>query len=197
MAGTGVPGAEILEAQGQLILKVSGRSESELKSQRDIQKRLIGIVVAEKDEKIAQVKLKAALKEMVAAMPEADRKALAESTGGLSEAAMQAFNNAWFRYFLTYDPRPVLRTVRCPVLAINGEKDLQVPATENLTEIEKALKAGGNRKVKTVKLPGLNHLFQPCKTGTPSEYATIETTIAPEALKMVGDWILEQAGAKN
>ncbi len=197
MAGTGVPGAEILEAQGQLILKVSGRSESELKSQRDIQKRLIGIVVAEKDEKFAQVKLKAALKEMVAAMPEADRKALAESTGGLSEAAMQAFNNAWFRYFLTYDPRPVLRTVRCPVLAINGEKDLQVPATENLTEIEKALKAGGNRKVKTVKLPGLNHLFQPCKTGTPSEYATIETTIAPEALKMVGDWILEQAGAKN
>ena len=106
-------------------------------------------------------------------------------------------NNAWFRFFLSHDPRPTLRTVRCPVLAINGEKDLQVPAKENLAEIAKALKAGGNPKFKTVELPGLNHLFQPCKTGSPSEYASIETTIAPEALKTMGDWIAEQTGAKS
>ena len=61
-------------------------------------------------------------------MPESERKALADNPGGLSEAAVDAFNNAWFRFFLTYDPRPTLRTVQCPVLAINGEKDLQVPA---------------------------------------------------------------------
>jgi hypothetical protein len=82
------------------------------------------------------------------------------------------------------------------VLALNGEKDLQVPAKENLAEIEKALKAGGNRSVKTIEFPGLNHLFQPCKTGTLSEYASIETTISPQALKVVGDWIVEQTGAK-
>ena len=119
------------------------------------------------------------------------------TTGGsLSEAATKAFNNTWFRFFLTYDPRPTLRTVRCPVLAINGEKDLQVPAKENLAEIAKALGAGGNTNVKTVELPGLNHLFQPCKTGSPSEYASIETTIAPEALKTIGDWIVLQTGIK-
>ena len=196
MAGTGVPGSQILEAQGQLILKAAGSSESEMKFERDAQKRLIDIIVQEKDEKVAQSKLAKALKEIRAAMSDSDRKALANNPGGLSEAAVDAFNNAWTRFFLTYDPRPTLRRVRCPVLALNGEKDLQVPAKENLGEIAQALKAGGNRNVKTVELPGLNHLFQPCKTGSPSEYGTIETTIAPEALKTIGDWILEQPPAR-
>jgi uncharacterized protein len=193
MAGTGVPGSQIVEAQGQLILKAGGSSESQMKTEREIQKRLIDILVREIDEKIARVKLAAAVKEFVAAMPDSDRKALGGKLGALSEAALDGFNNAWFRFFLTYDPRPTLRTLHCPVLAINGSKDLQVPAKENLAEIDKALKAGGNRNVKTVELPGLNHLFQPCKTGGPGEYGTIETTIDPGALKTIGDWILEKA----
>ena len=196
MAGTGVPGSRLMEAQGQLILKAGGGSESQMKTEREAQKRLIDIIVQEKDEKIAHAKLAVALKEIRAAMSDSERKALGDKLGGLSEAAVDGFNNTWFRFFLTYDPRPTLRTVRCPVLAINGGNDLQVPATKNLAEIEKALKTGGNRNVRTVELPGLNHLFQPCKIGGPSEYATIETTIAPEALKTMGDWILEQAGAK-
>jgi uncharacterized protein len=88
-----------------------------------------------------------------------------------------------------------LRKVRCPVLAVNGEKDLQVPPKENLAEIEKALKAAGNSDVKAIEFPGLNHLFQPCKTGSPSEYAQIEMTIAPEVLKVIGDWIVEKVGS--
>jgi uncharacterized protein len=196
MAGTGLPGAEILEAQGQLILKAGGSSESEMKQEREVQKRLINIIAKEKDEKAAQAKLATALKEILAALPESDRKSAAKS-GALSEAAVGAFNNAWFRYFLSYDPRPTLRTVACPILALNGEKDLQVPAKENLAEIGKAVRAGGNHNVTTIELPGLNHLFQPCKTGAPSEYGSIETTIAPEALKAMGDWINEQTGAKS
>lgn len=192
MAGTGVPGAQILEAQGQLILKASGSSESQLKTERDIQKRLIDIISGEKDEKIARSKLAAAVKGILAGLPDSERKALGGKLGALSDAALDGFNNAWFRFFLTYDPRPTLRTVRCPVLAINGQKDLQVPPKENLAEIDKALRAGGNQNCTTVELPGLNHLFQPCKTGTPSEYGTIETTIDPAALKTMGDWILEQ-----
>ncbi len=194
MAGTGLPGSEILETQGQLILKAGGASESEMKKERDHQKRLIDIIAMEKDEKAAEAKLRGAWKEIVAAMPESERKALDATGGSLHEAAIEGFNNAWFRYFLTYDPRSTLRTVHCPVLAINGEKDLQVSAKENLAEIAKALAAGGNREVKTVELPGLNHLFQPCKTGSPSEYGSIETTIAPEALKTIGDWIVLQTG---
>jgi uncharacterized protein len=196
MAGTGLPGSKILEIQGQLILKAGGASESEMKEERSRQKRLIDIITTERNEKAAEAKLKAAWKEIVAAMPEAERKALDASGGSLHEAAITGFNDTWFRYFLTYDPRPTLRLVRCPVLALNGEKDLQVSAKENLAEIAKALQAAGNRTVKTVELPGLNHLFQPCKTGSPSEYAAIETTVAPEALKTIGDWIVLQTGIR-
>ena len=112
------------------------------------------------------------------------------------EATIEQLNNAWFRSFLAFDPRPTLQKVRCPVLAVNGEKDLQVPSKENLAEIEKALKAGGNSDVKAIEFPGLNHLFQPCKTGSPAEYAQIETTIAPEVLKAIGDWIVERTSAR-
>ena len=77
------------------------------------------------------------------------------------------------------------------MLALNGEKDLQVPPKENLGEIAKALKEGGNSQVTVKELPGLNHLFQTCKTGAVSEYAEIEETIAPLVLTQIGDWIIE------
>jgi len=101
-----------------------------------------------------------------------------------------AWATPWFRYFLNYDPRPTLMKVHVPVLAINGEKDLQVPAKEDLEAIDQALKEAGNRDYKVVLLPNLNHLFQTSKTGAPSEYAEIEETIAPIALQTMGDWIV-------
>jgi fermentation-respiration switch protein FrsA (DUF1100 family) len=88
------------------------------------------------------------------------------------------------------DPSTFWKKVECPVLALNGEMDLQVSAKENLPAIEKALRSSGNKSVKTVKLPELNHLFQHCKTGLPSEYGTIEETFSPGALKIISDWIL-------
>ena len=83
---------------------------------------------------------------------------------------------------LTYDPRPTLAKVHCPVLALVGEKDRQVPARENLSQIESTLKTAGNNRVTVKELPGLNHLFQKCQTGAPAEYAEIEETIDPSAL---------------
>ena len=97
----------------------------------------------------------------------------------------------WFRDWVAYDARPTLQAVKCPVLALNGEKDLQVAARENLTAIREALAAGGNQKVKTVTLPGLNHLFQLCQTGAIAEYGQIEQTFKPAAMKLVPDWIRE------
>jgi fermentation-respiration switch protein FrsA (DUF1100 family) len=88
------------------------------------------------------------------------------------------------------DPSVFWKKVECPVLALNGEKDLQVAARENLPAIEKALKSSGNKSVKTVKLPELNHLFQHCNTGLLAEYSSIEETFSPGALKIIADWIL-------
>ncbi|MCI0525240.1 MAG: hypothetical protein L0Y75_08275 [Acidobacteria bacterium] len=106
-------------------------------------------------------------------------------------------NSPWFRYFLTFDPRPALQKVKCPVLALNGENDLQVAVNENLREIEAALKAGGNKDVTIARLPKLNHLFQTSETGSPNEYIKIEETIAPVALKTIGDWILKQTSTQR
>ena len=90
---------------------------------------------------------------------------------------------------MDYDPLPALRKVKCPVLALDGERDLQVPAG-NLSNIAAALESGGNRDYEIVKLPGLNHLLQTCVTGTPVEYAQIQETIAPVALDLMSGWIL-------
>jgi bisphosphoglycerate-dependent phosphoglycerate mutase len=87
------------------------------------------------------------------------------------------------------DPSTYWKKVICPVLALDGDKDLQVAANENLPAIEKALRSSGNNSIKTIDLPGLNHLFQHCKTGLPSEYGIIEETFSPEALKIIADWI--------
>ena len=194
MAGPGLPGDQILSAQLALILKASGADEATIRRSAEAQSRLVKIVQESEDPKVVAEKLKAAGEEMAKALPEAERKALAESDPNGARVAMLA--TPWFRYFLTFDPRPTLAKVRCPVLAINGEKDLQVPCRENLEAIDRAVRSGGNDRVTTRQMDGLNHLFQPCKTGAPSEYATIEETFSPAALRVIGDWIVDQTRSK-
>ena len=97
----------------------------------------------------------------------------------------------WFRFFIKYDPASALESLKCPVLALNGEKDLQVPAKENIDGMNRAFRKGGNAKARAIVLPGLNHLFQKAGTGAPLEYGRIEETISPEALRVIGDWVVE------
>ncbi len=92
------------------------------------------------------------------------------------------------RFFLSYDPNPALRAVKIPVLAVNGSKDIQIAAKQNLAAIRGAL--AGNRDVETHELPGLNHLFQTANTGLMSEYGSIEETFAPAALELIAKWIV-------
>jgi fermentation-respiration switch protein FrsA (DUF1100 family) len=100
----------------------------------------------------------------------------------------------WFRYFLAHDPAADLAGIRCPVLALNGDRDVQVVAKENLDGITNALRAGGNKDVTVMALPGLNHLFQACTACTVGEYAMIEETISPSALETVSGWIRRHTG---
>ena len=113
----------------------------------------------------------------------------------LPEEQVNAITNSittpWIIYFLKYNPVPTLEKVKCPVLAIDGDKDLQVPP-ENLIAIKTALEKGGNKNVTTKLFPNLNHLFQDCKTGLPSEYSEIEETFSPAALDEITKWIKKQ-----
>ena len=191
MAGTGLPGDEIMYLQGQLIGKAMGADEKALAKQLDIQKRLFEIIKTETDRKKARERMLEVAKTLVRDLSEDERKQ-AGDVDALVDSQMKGIDSPWFRFFLTFDPRPTLAKVHCPVLALNGEKDLQVPPKENLDEIRKALEKGGNTRVTIKQLPGLNHLFQTCKTGAVGEYAVIEETIAPAALKVIGDWVVEQ-----
>ncbi|WP_375580697.1 prolyl oligopeptidase family serine peptidase [Marivirga tractuosa] len=113
------------------------------------------------------------------------------STEEYIEKQIAQLTRPWLRYFISYDPRPTLAKVTCPVLALNGEKDVQVGA-ENLMAIEKALLKGGNKEVTIQKFVSMNHLFQRCETGAMEEYAQIETTMEPIVLETVSTWINKQ-----
>jgi uncharacterized protein len=178
MAGTGVPGDQILVAQGEAIEVASGGKPEEAAKHAAKEREILKLVENEKDPAALEKELK---EKMAGDVPEA-------------QIGMQIkqITSPWFRYFLTYDPATALRKVTCPVLAINGEKDTQVPPKLNLPAIHKALEDGGNKHFEIDELPGLNHLFQTAKTGAPGEYAQIEETISPVALDKMGSWILKQ-----
>jgi len=192
LAGPGLPGEEILYLQGAAILKASGASAEVLARQRASQEMIFAIVKQEKDNAVAEKKVREGFDKQMAGLSEAEKAQANQSP----DAQITAVLSPWFRYFLTYDPRPTLAKVKCPVLALNGENDLQAPVTENLREIEATLKAAGNKDVTIVRLPKLNHLFQTSETGSPGEYGKIEETFAPVALKTIGDWILKRGEAK-
>jgi pimeloyl-ACP methyl ester carboxylesterase len=190
MAGPGIPGGELLSKQIRLI--AAAECEKEVERAVADARQLMATVVEEKDGAVARQKLhEAAVKRTEEAKKKIDTQ-LANA-----DAQSAAWATPWFRYFISYDPRPTLMKVRVPVLAINGEKDLQVPAKEDLEGIEEALKAAGNKDYKIVLLPNLNHLFQPTKTGAPSEYAEIEETLAPILLQTIGDWIAAHTTAPH
>lgn len=199
MAGPGLTGEEILYRQAALINRVGGTSEEAIAANRTLQERMFAVLKEEPDSQAAAGKLRAIMEETLAAMSEQEREELGfagDDVGPLVLRQIMQVNSPWFRYFLTYNPRPTLEQVTCPVLAVNGEKDLQVPPKENLRAIEEALQAGGHADYKIVEFPDLNHLFQTAETGSLAEYGRIEETFAPAALEVIGTWILEKTSAQ-
>ena len=97
-------------------------------------------------------------------------------------------NNSWMEYFLNFDPAPSIQKITCPVMALNGTKDFQVDAKHNLGLLRELLPKNEKHLIK--EYYGLNHLFQPCRTGLYEEYGQIETTISPDVMKDIADWIL-------
>lgn len=191
LAGTGVPGEEILYMQGGLIAKAMGATDEEISEQISGQKEIYAILKSEKSLEEKRSEVAAVLRKRVEALSEEERKSLGNVDAHVMMQTMQVANK-WFIHFVSYDPRPALRKLRVPVMVLNGELDLQVPASQNLPEIHKCLEEGGNSDYTIIKFPGLNHLFQSAKTGSPAEYGTITETISPHVLGAIGDWIVRK-----
>jgi pimeloyl-ACP methyl ester carboxylesterase len=187
LACPGVTGEQILYKQVEDIIIKSGGSEKQVKEALSTNKELYTVLKKEPDNKKATEKMNAVYKKILVSEKTDNEKI---------DEAMKQFNLEmnpgsldWWRYFIITNPAAFWKKIKCPVLALNGEKDIQVAADVNLPAIAKALKSGGNKSVTTVKLPELNHLFQHCKTGLPKEYGEIEETFSPDVLKIMADWI--------
>ena len=186
LAGTGIPGDRLLLLQEELIFKASGMSDNKLQIIKRINSLVFELVKKSNSVDQLTADLTKLLNQEVRNYP--------DRPGNISEddfvkAQVNEVVNPWMVNFIKFDPAIALTKVKCPVLAINGEKDLQVPPKENLEAIKSALSKGGNTKVTIIELPGLNHLFQECKTGLPAEYSTIEQTFSPTALDEILKWI--------
>ena len=96
-------------------------------------------------------------------------------------------NNPWISWFIDYDPSDDIRQTRCPVFALNGDRDCQVISILCLPAFQRLLPTSKKNRIK--QYPGLNHLFQHSATGVPTEYGEIEETIAPEVLSDIAEWL--------
>jgi fermentation-respiration switch protein FrsA (DUF1100 family) len=186
LAGPGVRGDQILLMQQELIAKASGISESDRNLGKKINEAVYQRVLQATDTEQLKTDLTDFLKQAIQDVPDAYK---AMYNDNFIAASVKRMTSPWMQYFIKYDPATTLEKVKCPVLAINGEKDLQVPAKVNLETIATALTKGGNKHFTTKEIPGLNHLFQECDTGAPAEYIAIEQTFSPVALDEILRWI--------
>jgi pimeloyl-ACP methyl ester carboxylesterase len=182
MAGPGVPGDQILPEQHKLIAEANGTASAQAEKDAAQEKALLKYVESEKDDNALDKGLR---EKLTGAVPEAQLG-----------VAVHQLTSPWMKFFLSYDPAPTLEKVKCPVLVLNGEKDLQVPPAQNLPPIRKVLAASGNKNYEVDELPGLNHLFQTAKTGSVGEYAEIEETMSPVAMEKMASWILKQTSGQ-
>ena len=181
LAPPATKGEDTLLNQSEMIGRAGGLSEPQLVASLTFDREAYELVRKEKEPAVLTQKLNALVKEtgLDAATPPA-----------ALETQLRMLSSPWFRFFLDYDPLPVLQALKTPVLALYGEKDLQVPPKANLPLVKKAFTDSGNTDAASTQLPDLNHQFQHCFSGSPAEYAAIEETFSPQALQLISDWIL-------
>jgi uncharacterized protein len=115
-----------------------------------------------------------------------------EYVKSMADLQLKQMQSTWMKYFIVYDPAPALEKVKCPVLMLFGELDLQVAPSQNKEPMEQALEKGGNKDFKTVVFPKANHLFQSGTTGSPNEYVKLPKEFVPGFLDAMKDWIAER-----
>lgn len=188
LAGPGTTGRKIIEDQTLLILAAQGTAPSDLAKVGAEQKPILDVLVnyTDADERLEQ------LRKTLSGMLDAASDEELQMLGGrevLMAQRMAEFGDPWYISFVSSNAQAHWQKTTCPVLALNGDKDLQVPWEANLTGIRDACESGGNRDVEVRVFPGLNHLFQPCTTGAPNEYGAISTTYSDEVLEAVAEWL--------
>ena len=183
MAGMGVSGDQLLPEQLRLIEQANGAPADQIDKDVAAERELLAAVEKDRDDVVLEKDLR---EKWSGKLPDQQLN-----------AQIKLVSSPWFRSLLEYDPAATLAKLSCPVLALNGEKDLQVPPQQNLPPIREALEARGNHNYEIDELPGLNHLFQTAKTGAIGEYGEIEETMSPVAMEKVASWIFEETAGSE
>ncbi|MEJ5171663.1 MAG: alpha/beta fold hydrolase, partial [Fimbriimonadales bacterium] len=187
LAGTAVPGRDILVLQSRLIAEAEGVTPEEARKAAELNDALVAAVLSEEDRDKAEQAALAVLNARIGEVPEKDR----EAAMAARRRQVAQLNTPWMRRFLKLDPKEHLRRLQVPVLAVWGENDLQVPPSQNLQPAREALSHNPNAELKVLSM--LNHLFQLSATGRVSDYGKIEETVNEIALREVVGWIVRTA----
>lgn len=189
LAGMGVNGKEILLYQSALAYERGGQEEGWINESTRLRRALFDALGAGADDDAVRTLLRSMVEhELFHIQTDKGRQVAVDQM-------FAQFTGAWMRHFLTVEPAEALRRVSAPVLALNGTLDMQVPVDQNLPPIEKALAEGPCPSVTTVRLAGLNHMFQPAGTGMFGEYGVIETTFDEATMGLISGWILGVVGS--
>lgn len=193
MASPGIPSLDLMVEQNMALLKANGMSDSASLAYGALYRQLAPAILASADTAEAHKKGRAVFDSWFATQTDAVIKTLGLRESFKQNIYLKKFTQElftpWFKHFMQADPTPYLEKLSCKVLALNGEKDIQVVATPNLEGIRNALKKSKSRLYDIVFLPGLNHLMQTCQKCTPQEYGKLEETISPAALSAISNWL--------
>lgn len=181
LAPLSLPGHQVLSQQRARIADVAGASPADVDSIREQSRRVFEILRSDRDSADVASQLRPILRDGGA---QNDRLQL----------KVEANTSPWFREFARYDPRPALRQVDVPILALFGGQDLLVPPQQNVAPMRAALADSRSDRVSVRVLEGLNHRMQPAKREQASGGEEIETTIAPEVLEQLTTWIRDSVG---
>ncbi len=187
LAGLGQNNGDIIIFQKSLEAKEHGADENTLALMRSWYKRVYALLAEDTDRATAEKKIRA----LHATLTDDEKKKVGWPDNELDLEMAGQLRPHW-RYDLRHDPCAILMKIRCPVLALGGEKDMLVPSKENLAGIEQALKAGGNTCFTVREFPGMNHGFQTVSAGATSQHNETGETMSPVVLQTISDWITAQ-----
>lgn len=185
LAGAAARGDSVLLTQNRAILTSQGAPDSAANAYVDVLRDIFRL-----QERYPSEYLRAHRDSLAGVLfPAGPRGSLPAPVRQNAMTVLTSPQAVWMRYFKHNDPRPYILATRCPILALNGTKDVQVDAEINLGLIRRYTAEAGNKRVTIEAYEGLNHLFQHADTGSPNEYAQIEETISPQVLEDIAAWI--------
>ncbi|MFT4155117.1 alpha/beta hydrolase family protein [Parafilimonas sp.] len=194
LAAPGVKIIDLMAEQNAAIMRSAGIDASFSESFKPVYTQLISIITSAPDSASAMANGLPVLTRWQSTADTANLRKLGFKTPDDNREYINeqiaATSTPWFTYFIQFNPQPYLSKLKkIKVLALNGSKDIQVVASQNLPAIQSALIGGKTKKFEVKELPGLNHLFQACNLCTVAEYGKLQETISPFALQTITDWL--------